>query len=192
MSYEEVIQKIDEVISNINLRIQQINKKIEIYSRQIKQRKKEENKKKYQYELERDNYSILKCNNEIKKSELFKKRCSYYKEYLFYIKNNDLINIKKSEYNFIKTLQEETILFFDSREEELKQRAILERICDKNTISIYKLTSLEKLRDEKYEMFLKDDFYLEENRLYTLNYLNYDINEVTSLIYEHDIKRKVS
>ena len=192
MDYKEIVQKIDEVLLSVDSRTEQVNKKIEIYSQQIKKRKKGKDKRKYQYELERDNYNNLKCNNELKKINLFKQRCNNYKNYLSYIEQNDLINIKKSEYDFIKTLQEETILYFESKEEELKQRAVLERICEKDITSIGKIISLEKKRDEKYDMFLNDEFYLEEDKLYTLTYLNYDVNEVTDIVYESEKTRKAS
>lgn len=192
MSYKEIAEKIDEVISGLDIRIQKVNKKMELYSHQIKNRKKDINLQKYQYELERDNYGILKCKDELKKIELFKKRCMAYKEYLYNIEKNDLLNIKKQEYNFIKLLQEETILYFESKEDELKQRAVLERICGKELKSLIEIKLLEEKRDAKYEMFLKDEFYLDEDKLYTLEYLNYDINEVTTIIYEQDLKKRAN
>ena len=39
-------------------------------------------------------------------------------------------------------------------------------------------------------MFLNDDFYFDEDKLYTLSYLNYNVNEVTDLIYENSKRGK--
>ena len=105
---------------------------------------------------------------------------------------DDILNIKRNEYNFIKTLQDEVILYFDSKERQLKQRAIIEKICDREQTSLAKIGDLKKDRDKKYNIFLKREFYLDDDRLYSLDYLNYDVNEVMDIVYKPKEKKKAS
>jgi hypothetical protein len=191
MSYEELVKKIESAINCIDNRIVALNKKIHLITNTIKARPKDTTIK-YQYELERDNYSILKTNNDIVKAELFKKRCRYYLEYLKYNKSKDILNIKRNEYNFIKTIQDEVIFYFDSKENELKQRAMIEKIVGKEITSYDMIKDLHKDREKKYNMFLKKEFYLDPDKIYTFSYLNYDINEVTKMIYTPKGKKKAS
>ena len=191
MNYNEISFKIDLAIKSIDERIEQLTNKLSHYSNILKE-KNLDNSKRSRYELERNNYYILTTNDDIKKSQLFKKRCQYYKEYLFYKEKNDILNIKRNEYNFIKTLQDEVIFYFDSKERQLKQRAIIEKICDREQTSLVKIEQLKKDRDKKYNIFLKREFYLEEEHLYTLDYLNYDVNEVMNITYKPKERKKAS
>ena len=191
MSYDEIIKKIDIAIEQIDKNIIAYKKKIHLVTNTVKSREKDTTIK-YQYELERDNYIILKTNNEIVKAELFKKRCNYYKELLKYHKEKDILNIKRNEYNFIKTLQDEVIFFFDSKENELKQRANIEKIVGREISSYEMIKDLHNDRDKKYNIFLNKNFYLDPDKLYTLTYLNYDINEATKLLYSSKNKKKAS
>ena len=189
MSYEELVKKIEIAINQVNNNIKAYNKKIHLITNNMKNRKKDTSIK-YQYELERDNYTILKTNNDIVKAELFKKRCRYYIELLKYNEEKDILNIKRNEYNFIKTLQDEVIFYFDSKENELKQRATIEKIVGKDVTSYDMIKELHNDRDKKYNMFLNKEFYLNPKKLYTLTYLNYNINEVTNLIYKSNGRKK--
>ena len=110
MDYSEISKKIDIVIKTIDARIQKLDTIVRNYSNKVF--KKDENIQKYRYELERNNYYIIKYSNEREKSRLFKNRCIYYKEYLNYKELDDILNIKRNEYNIIKTLQDETIFYF--------------------------------------------------------------------------------
>ena len=189
MSYEEIIKKIDVAISQVDKNISAYSKKIHLITNTMKARPKDTTVK-YQDELERDNYTILKTNNNIVKAELFKKRCRYYKELLKYTKEKDILNIKRNEYNFIKTLQDEVIFYYDSKENELKQRATIEKIVGREVTSYDMINHLLADRDKKYNMFLKKEFYIDPKKIYTLTYLNYDINEVTNLLYSPKNKKK--
>ena len=191
MSYDEIVEKINIAIMQIDKNILAYNKKIRLITNTMKARQKDITVK-YQYELERDNYMILKTNNDISKAELFKKRCLYYKDYLKYNELNDVLNIKRNEYNFIKTLQDEVIFYFNSKENELKQRATIEKIVGKEVTSYDMIKKLREDRDKKYNMFLNKEFYIDPNKIYTLTYLNYDINEVTKLIYSKRGKNKAA
>ena len=183
MNYNEISFKIDLAIKSIDERIEQLTNKLSHYSNILKE-KNLDNSKRSRYELERNNYYILTTNDDIKKSQLFKKRCQYYKEYLFYKEKNDILNIKRNEYNFIKTLQDEVIFYFDSKERQLKQRAIIEKICDREQTSLLKIEELKKDRNKNYNIFLNREFYLDDEYIYTLNYLNYDVNEVMNITYK--------
>ena len=189
MKYEEIIEKIDEVLKSIDEIIKNEKQKKEAYLDNQKNIEKTDNIKKYQYELERENYRIIKANNKIVKYELFKKRCSSYKKYLINKDQNNLFEAKKYEYEFIKSLQDENIFYFDSIETELKQKTLIEKICDKEITSLEKLKALDNDRQKKYNIFLKRDFTLEENKIYSLEYLNFDVNEVTNLIYKPTSKK---
>lgn len=191
MSYSELIEKIEVAIKCVDQRIAVLNKKVHLITNTMKVRQKDTSVK-YQYELERDNYTILKTNNDIVKAELFKKRCRYYMDFLKYSEKKDILNIKRNEYNFIKTLQDEVIFYFDSKENELKQRAIIEKIVGKEVTSYDMIRELDKDREKKYNMFLNKEFYLNPNKIYTLTYLNYDINEVTNKIYSPKGRKKAS
>ena len=191
MNYNEISFKIDLAIKSIDERIEQLTNKLSHYSNILKE-KNLDNSKRSRYELERNNYYILTTNDDIKKSQLFKKRCQYYKEYLFYKEKNDILNIKRNEYNFIKTLQDEVIFYFDSKERQLKQRAIIEKICDREQTSLLKIEELKKDRNKNYNIFLNREFYLDDEYIYTLNYLNYDVNEVMNITYKPKNKKKAS
>ena len=191
MNYNEISFKIDLAIKSIDERIEQLTNKLSHYSNILKE-KNLDNSQRSRYELERNNYYILTTNDEIKKSQLFKKRCQYYKEYLFYKEKNDILNIKRNEYNFIKTLQDEVIFYFDSKERQLKQRAIIEKICDREQTSLLKIEELKKDRNKNYNIFLNREFYLDDEYIYTLNYLNYDVNEVMNITYKPKDKKKAS
>ncbi len=191
MNYNEISFKIDLAIKSIDERIEQLTNKLSHYSNILKE-KNLDNSKRSRYELERNNYYILTTNDDIKKSQLFKKRCQYYKEYLFYKEKNDILNIKRNEYNFIKTLQDEVIFYFDSKERQLKQRAIIEKICDREQTSLLKIEELKKDRNKNYNIFLNREFYLDDEYIYTLNYLNYDVNEVMNITYKPKDKKKAS
>ena len=191
MSYSELIEKIEVAIKCVDQRIAVLNKKVHLITNTMKVRQKDTSVK-YQYELERDNYTILKTNNDIVKAELFKKRCRYYMDFLKYSEKYVILNIKRNEYNFIKTLQDEVIFYFDSKENELKQRAIIEKIVGKEVTSYDMIRELDKDREKKYNMFLNKEFYLNPNKIYTLTYLNYDINEVTNKIYSPKGRKKAS
>ena len=191
MSYDEIIEKINIAIIQVDKNIVAYNKKLHLITNTMKARPKE-NTIKYQYELERDNYNILKTNNDIVKAELFKKRCRYYMELLKYNELNDILNIKRNEYNFIKTLQDEVIFYFDSKENELKQRATIEKIVGREVKSYDMIKQLHIDRDKKYNMFLNKEFYINPSKINTLTYLNYDINEVTKLIYSSRTRKKAS
>ena len=191
MNYNEISFKIDLAIKSIDERIEQLTNKLSHYSNILKE-KNLDNSKRSRYELERNNYYILTTNDDIKKSQLFKKRCQYYKEYLFYKEKNDILNINKNEYNFIKTLQDEVIFYFDSKERQLKQRAIIEKICDREQTSLLKIEELKKDQNKNYNIFLNREFYLDDEYIYTLNYLNYDVNEVMNITYKPKNKKKAS
>ena len=191
MNYNEISFKIDLAIKSIDERIELLTNKLSHYSNILKE-KNLDNSKRSRYELERNNYYILTTNDDIKKSQLFKKRCQYYKEYLFYKEKNDILNIKRNEYNFIKTLQDEVIFYFDSKERQLKQRAIIEKICDREQTSLLKIEELKKDRNKNYNIFLNREFYLDDEYIYTLNYLNYDVNEVMNITYKPKDKKKAS
>lgn len=191
MSYEEIIEKINIAIKQIDKNIVAYKNKIHLLTKTMEARIKEATIK-YQYELERDNYAILKTNNDIVKAKLFKKRCHYYMEYLKYSKEKDILNTKRNEYNFIKTLQDEVIFYFDSKENELKQRATIEKIVGREVTSYDMIKELHVDREKKYNIFLNKEFYINPKKIYTLTYLNYDINEVTKLIYSPKEVKKVS
>lgn len=191
MSYDEIATKIDAVTQSIDKRINNLRAHITSITDNIKSRDREDTLK-YQYELERDHYKILKYNNEIVRSEMFKKRCRYYKDYLYYVTQKDLLNIKRNEYNFIKILQDETIFYFDSKENELKQRAILEKIAGKEITSYEMIKDLEKDRDKKFSIFLNREFHLDSRKIYSLEYLNYNISQVTDSIYMPKDKKKAA
>ncbi len=190
MDYSEISKKIDIVIKTIDARIQKLDTIVRNYSNKVF--KKDENIQKYRYELERNNYYIIKYSNEREKSRLFKNRCIYYKEYLKYKELGDILNIKRNEYNIIKTLQDETIFYFTSVESELQKKALIQRIVGREETALDKIQSLRQDRDKKYRIFLNKEFTLDEDRLYTLDYLNYDINEVTDLVYKKQSKKKAS
>lgn len=191
MNYNEISFKIDGAIKSIDERLEILSNKLTHYSNILKE-KNLDNSKRSRYELERNNYYILTTNDKIKKCHLFKKRCEYYQAYLYFKEKDDILNIKRNEYNFIKTLQDEVILYFDSKERQLKQRAIIEKICDREQTSLAKIEDLKKDRDKKYNIFLKREFYLDDDRLYTLDYLNYDVNEVMDIVYKPKEKKKAS
>ena len=191
MKSNEIIEKIDKAISCMDARVSSLNKKIHLLSDSMKSLSKD-NFVKYQYELEKNNYYILKANNDIVKAELFKKRCRYYKELLKYYDKKDILNIKRNEYNFIKTIQDEVIFYYDSKENELKQRATIEKIVERDISSYDMIKELQKDRDKKYDMFLKKEFFIDPKKIYTLDYLNYNIDEVTKMIYQPKGKRKAS
>ena len=183
MDNKEIIKKIDQVISNIDLRIKNLFEKNDMYTHMAKEREKCGSIKKYHYELEKTNYEILKCFNQIRKSELFKKRCLVYKEYLNSLNTNDPIETKSKEYKFLKILQEETIFDYDSEIKELNQRSIVEKICNKEDTSTKKIKDLETERNKKLQIFSKQQFHIQKERQYSLDYLNYDTNPVVQISF---------
>ncbi|MBP3765793.1 MAG: hypothetical protein J6G98_01250 [Bacilli bacterium] len=191
MSYDEIITKTDELNQNIDLIVNDLHSKISSITDSIKTLKREDSLK-YQYELERDYYQILKYNNQIKRFELYKERCKFYKEYLKYIQTNDILNIKRNEYNYIKILQDEVVFFFDSKENELKQRATIQKIVGKEPVAYDMIKELKEDRDHKINWFLKKEFYIDPERIYSLDYLNYDVIEVVNLIYKPKGKKKIA
>lgn len=180
MKYDEVISKTDVVLSKIDERIKDIEAKKATHSLTELDKYKDVLQKRY--EVEKASYYILKYNAEIKRCELFIKRCNDYKEYLTYLQKKDIINIKKYEYSFIKNLQEELSFFYESKLKLAKQKNYVNKICGKEE-NIEEINKLEHERDLKYKL-LENDFEFDTSKLYTLEYLNFDVNATIDMLYK--------
>ena len=54
------------------------------------------------------------------------------------------------------------------------------------------IKDLEKDRDKKFSIFLNREFHLDSRKIYSLEYLNYNISQVTDSIYMPKDKKKAA
>lgn len=181
MTYDEIIIKIDDILKNIDSRILTIDGKKKEYSDKIHVECDDPIQK--TYEIEKNTYYINKYDSEIKRCVLFKNRCKYYKNYLFCLQEKDIIKIKESEYSFIKNLQDELEYYYDSKIKQIRQKNYINKLCGQEEDTA-EIKELEKNRDKRYNTLLKKDFNFSNKKIYTLEYLNFDVEKVVDLLFK--------
>lgn len=192
MDGTELQVKINLVIQSMKQRIIHLESKIDKVSANLEQQKeyKETNQKKYRYELEKYNYQIIKNQAEINRCRLFIDRCVKYLKYLNTIKQADIITIKQAEYDIIKNIQEEAIYFYTTKIEVLKQRKIVENICEVKTDTEQDIENIQKDRDKIYSAFENKEFHFDQEAIYTTDYLDFDVIGVANKLYLIDQNKK--
>lgn len=192
MSDTELKTKINLVVSSIKNRITNLESNVEAASLRLKEqiKFKETNQKKYQYELEKYNYQILKNKAEINRCRLFINRCSKYLNYLDTLNQDNIITIRKSEYDIIKNIQEEAIYFYTSKLEVLDQRRVIENICDVKSDTESDKKDLIRERNKIYNTFENKEFHFDPEAVYTTDYLDFDAISVVNKLYLIDQNKK--
>jgi len=83
-------------------------------------------------------------------------------------------------------------MFYDLKIEELKIKKVIENICGVESESILKIRELKERKEKNLNKFLNRNFIFDEEKIYTNEYLDYDIEEVVNKIYKRQTKRKAS
>lgn len=176
------IKKIDSVIETSNLKIQEYQKQKYDISHITGEKiiKKNPNSDEYKSELEQYTYKLLQIYNMIGRFELYIERCEKYKLYLFSLESKDDLEIKHNEFAFLKILQEEYINYIGSTINELKQRKKIENKHDELNLEIEKLNNR---KNTIYKEFINSDMFIDLERVYTSDYLDFDIEKVINRIY---------
>lgn len=188
---QEFFDKIETLVNSIVINLKDLNSKKDSYYQQYPfiSSYKDTNEKKYRYELEKNNYQILKVNNEIVKHELFIARCRAYLKYLKSLDSTNEILIKEKEYEFIKTFQNEVIHYYYGRIKELELKSLIERICEVEPKAIVQRNDMLAKREEILNKFSNSNFNIKKSKLYTNEYLNYNVDEVIENLYSKKEKK---
>ena len=179
---DSFIKKIDSAIETSNLRIKKYQQQKYDISNIVREKiiKKNPNSDEYKSELEQYTYKLLQIYNMIGRFELYIERCEKYKLYLFSLESKDDLEIKHNEFAFLKIVQEEYIDYIGSTINELKQRKKIENKHDELNLEIEKLNNR---KNKIYSEFINSDMFIDLERIYTSDYLDFDIEKVINRIY---------
>lgn len=179
---DSFIKKIDSAIETSNLRIKKYQQQKYDISNIVREKiiKKNPNSDEYKSELEQYTYKLLQIYNMIGRFELYIERCEKYKLYLFSLESKDDLEIKHNEFAFLKIVQEEYIDYIGSIVNELKQRKKIENKHDELNLEIKKLNNR---KNKIYSEFINSDMFIDLERIYTSDYLDFDIEKVINRIY---------
>ena len=181
MGYMELVKKIDAVIENVDTMNITLKDKLSSYTDTIISFTN--NQLKYQYEVAKKAYQIHKTKNKIEKNNYFKERCVAYINYLKSRETNDALNIRMSEYEYLKILQDESFYYYDTKLEEFKMRKKIEELVGEEQKSKKEINNLIKEKNKACKYYTKYDFKFNTKKIYSLDYLNYDVGETLDLIY---------
>lgn len=185
----DFIEKINIAINFSKQNIQKINDNIEYTSKKTIEllNNKNVNKEEYRIELQKYNYILLKYNHLIEQYNLYIERCNIYLEYIKSLNLKDEILIKHSEYKLIKNIQEEYIYKIKSDLSELKEKNLFMR---ENIDS--ELKKMIENKNKYYERFIDGDYFIDQNKVFSNEYLNFEIYSLVTKIYPNKYKRKIN
>lgn len=183
------IEKINMAIDFSRQNIEKINNNIKNTSRKATEllNEKNVNTEEYRIEIQKYNYILLKYNHLIEQYNLYIERCNIYLEYIKVLNLKDEILIKHLEYKLIKNIQEEYIYKIKSDISELKEKKLF---MDENIDSI-----LEKIIENKnkyYERFIDGNYFIDQTKVFSNEYLNFEIYSLITKIYPNKYKRKIN
>lgn len=175
--------KIQCVINSETENIKQIEEKLNAYSSHLKT--KENNI----VELQKYSYNYIKYNNEIKRKKQYIERCKSYIEYLDVLPTKNEILIKNKEYKFINQVQNEAFIYFESKINEMDYLRTLQISKGQNPTAVLEKEEYKEKQQNAFELFT-EGFKIEEDKIYTATYLDYQIETLLSNI--NNKKRKAS
>lgn len=188
----DLIKKIDLVVVKVNMQKTNFENHLNVSTENLRilQEKGSSNDKRYHYDLERFNLGVISAKAGINKSDLYIKRCLAYKEYLESLDKKDLIASEKAKYNFIKAFQEETIMDLNNSIAKNKQKRIIENIVGTNSNALENKEELLNRREDILNRFLDMNFVIDDNKVNSTFYLNYNTEELVDVLYPKKGKRR--
>ncbi len=184
----ELFEKVQYVVNQMKTQKSQYERSIKSSLENLIKLQEKKEEKNYRNYLEIYNLQIMTLKAKIKKCDLFIKRCNCYLDYLKSFDQNDSLLIEKKKFQFIRSFQEEIIHDINSEIEKNNQQNL---ICNLKGESVdYKIKNqfMEK-RKEIYNKFLNEDFKINEEKLNSTDYLNFNTFELMNLLYSKKKKK---
>lgn len=188
----DLIKKIDLVVAKVNIQKEDFEHNLNVSTENLRilQEKGDNNEKRYRYNLEKFNFGVISAKAGINKSDLYIKRCLAYKEYIESLDSKDLIASEKAKFQFIKAFQEETIMDLNNKLAKNKQKRIIENIVEKQSNRLEIREELLNRREDIYDRFLEMDFVMDNSKINSTFYLNYNTEELVDVLYPKKGKKR--
>lgn len=188
----DLIKKIDLVVTKVNIQKADFEHHLNVSTENLRrlQEKGDSLDKRYRYDLEKFNLGVISAKAGINKSDLYVKRCLAYKQYIESLNLKDLIASEKAKFQFIKAFQEETIMDLNNKLAKNKQKRIIESTVGKQSNSLELREELLNRREDIFERFLEMDFVIDDKKINTTFYLNYNTEELVDVLYPKKGKKR--